>query len=307
MQIQNQPLRNIDLFESLSPFNDQPWIEKFTAQYPTAMEILKLGGVHPDQSQNPSLTNPYTNTPHTGDYSNIGRHCIAVAACFEAIAKPLVDNQAISQAEFENGIQRALIHDATKRFETMRRDYLKTNSGNSYSSQAYEEVIKKIGPTISSPELLEYLTHAGVETGHNSLPNFLVNNDSRLLLIEGSLVQKVIHLSDDMTASSIPFPGSPEKTYFVTPELKMLITGYVYKYPWMWTQGFGFSSDKVQVVDNLVSHQNELEHCYSYAKYQPLVSNAIAAEIVTLTNSPIFTGNPEDIIMKQVNTYVSKQ
>lgn len=56
-------------------------------KYPDAMRILDITGVSPFGSR--EMMNPYTNEIDLEDFSNVGRHCVAVAYAASKIADAL--------------------------------------------------------------------------------------------------------------------------------------------------------------------------------------------------------------------------
>ena len=53
--------------------------------------------------------------------------------------------------------------------------------------------------------LAEYLVQAGTETGHNSLRDFIVVNDAGYAgIVNGRVAEKIVHVADDMTFTSMP-------------------------------------------------------------------------------------------------------
>lgn len=88
---------------------------RFQEKYPNAMNILDITGVSPFGSR--KMINPYTNEADIEDFSNVGRHCVAVAYAASKIADALgVDSNLRDEI-----IQSAILHDGDKRLEVMRK------------------------------------------------------------------------------------------------------------------------------------------------------------------------------------------
>jgi hypothetical protein len=60
---------------------------EFQEKYPETMKILDITGVSPFGSR--KMINPYTNESDLEDFSNVGRHCVAVAYAASKIADAL--------------------------------------------------------------------------------------------------------------------------------------------------------------------------------------------------------------------------
>jgi hypothetical protein len=80
-----QDLESVDSSISLNSL--MQLASEFQEKYPETMNILDVTGVSPFGSR--EMTNPYTKEIDTEDFSNVGRHCIAVAYAAEKIANAL--------------------------------------------------------------------------------------------------------------------------------------------------------------------------------------------------------------------------
>lgn len=88
---------------------------EFQEKFPEAMNILDITGVSPFGSK--EMINPYTKESDLEDFSNVGRHCVAVAYAASRIADAL----GVSDEERRKIISSAILHDGDKRIEVMRK------------------------------------------------------------------------------------------------------------------------------------------------------------------------------------------
>jgi len=88
---------------------------EFQEKFPEAMNILDITGVSPFGSK--EMINPYTKESDLEDFSNVGRHCVAVAYAASKIADAL----GVSDEERRKIISSAILHDGDKRIEVMRK------------------------------------------------------------------------------------------------------------------------------------------------------------------------------------------
>lgn len=292
--------REAVLRETVS-FNPLSRLAEFERRYPQAMLLLRIGGIHPIEST--PMVNPFICRKKILDdesYANIGEHCVAVACCYSAIAGVLVSVGQLTQSDSESGMQRALIHDAAKRYGIMRK---KAMGQTSIPSDPAYTLIK---PTLEkqgiASELVEYMARAGSETGHNSKKDFLkINDDGEVYLVSDRLVDKIVHLSDDMTSTNIPQPDERAVTKYLTPWERMIASDFPNRYPWFWIEGIGFDLTGQPVrVDDVKNPQSNLRGVDSYAYYQVFVSNAICGEFKQ-TIDPKAVGPAEYFIKSLVN------
>ena len=285
-----------------------PWKEFFNSQkvefersYPLAFEILKVGGVHPDKVV--EMENPYTGEQDNEDFRNIGEHCVSVAIVAEKITNKLKEIGVINDNECKKIVERALIHDANKRFEVMR----KKNRGARHSEGVYDEeayktmqnLLKKQG---ISKDLLDYIEKAGKETGHNSLVDFIsLDKDNKVVLnSERSLEEMVVHLADDMTAS--PLPGSNGDTKFVTTGERMSSGNFKERYPFLYKEGLGFNQNgEVVSVKDIEDAEQNFTNVKTYAEYQEIVAKLISSYLKKIIDSEN-QDDSEQFIKKIINS-----
>lgn len=256
------------------PFNPLSKLVEYQREYPQAITLLRVGGVHP--LDNLDMLNPYTGQLDQESFKNVGEHCLAVAACAEVIALRLAQAGVISPLEVMSVTERALIHDANKRLEVMR----KKAGVDAYSEQAYKTVRAVLSSSEVSLELANYFVVAGQETGHNSLKDFLEVRRGGVRLISDRMAEKIVHLADDMTFTSIPKNNQPPTTYFLAPEERMVRADFDIRYPFLRKEGLGFDTKgKAVVVKDITSLERPLSHVDSFYNYQILVSRFICEEI----------------------------
>lgn len=291
--------------EGLNVFRPQQFLEWIERKFTSQMLLMKLVGIHPDSQE--SIMNPYTRKVSAQSFSNIGEHCIAVAYCATKIAQRLEHCGALSPQQVDTIIERALIHDLTKPYEIMRRDAQREGmKEDAYSTSAYEQLLPKLKEIGVTDEISQYLVNAGKETGHNSIAQFLeVGAGGELKLIRGAIVEKVVHLADDMTCSAIPARGSEPVTTFLSCAERMEASQFVSRYPFLWKEGLSVNSRgeirHVQKID--IQTQGELV-LGSYAALQVRLAGLIAKEIQSRI-APNYRGDPELYITNMVNDATS--
>jgi len=259
-------------FEPVDKSLLQQKLHEYEQRFPEAMRILEVGGVHP--SREVILKNPYLpgQPEDVESFTNIGRHCVAVAHLAEKLDP--------------TAVERALVHDANKRYEVMRKKAQKSgalNCADVYSGQAYEAIREKLKGENIHPELLDYLAAAGKETGHNSLMSFLQIDSQGAIFLnpKRTNAEKVVHIADDMTSSTLPKDGSEEQTYYVTCEERMALSDFPNRYAFLFIEGFGFdaSGKAVTIRDINSDDAKKLRQMKSYADWQVIVAKMIATDL----------------------------
>lgn len=272
-------------------------LEKFKESHQIAFELLDIGGVHPEKVS--SIENPYLDGEiDNEDFRNVGEHNVAVGICADNIADVLVKKGVLTEEGKSEIVLRALIHDANKRFEVMRKKAKRTGKDvDVYGEKGYEtmfDYLKQNFPDLS-PTLGVYLKNAGMETGHTSLKDFVTVNQSGepYLKYHVQLPEMIVHLADDMTSS---LDG---KTNWVTAAERMKASDFENRYPFLYKEGFGFDSDgNVIFVEDINDSDKDLVTVKSYAEWQKLVAKLICNEITWMLE---LEGNSEEIIKQIAN------
>lgn len=287
--------------EVLTHVDIQKSIANFETAYPIEMSVLRLGGVYPREI-NAGTVNPYTDETDTEYFGNIGEHCVGVAECADILTEQFLgaDNPLRKQT-----VSRALVHDAGKRFEIMRKKAVKTGKADdAYSPKAYETIqpiLEKAGVT---NDVIGYMTRAGQETGHISLPRFVtLTNDSQPAVNTDSVPDMIVHLADDMTFTPIVSAGESAETSYVTIEERMKLSDFPNRYPFLYKEGFGFDRDgKLVMVKDVSQTMSDLRHVRTYADWQVWVANEICRHLVSLADSQTYIEKPGEYIKTLVNT-----
>lgn len=258
-------------------------LEKFENNFPQAFQALEIGGVHP--INNGPMENPYTHEWDNEDFRNIGEHCVSVGMCANRISDELLKTGVIDEEKYKKITERALIHDANKRFEIFRKKAVKSNGTKGvYDDEAYDTMHSLLQEQGIEGDLLEYIKIAGKETGHGSLVNFVVIDENGKVILnpDVSIEDMVVHLSDDMVASPLKdnktqeFVTKNTETKFVTVEERTVLGNFKTRYPWLYKEGFGFDGDgKPTLVDNCEQPTSNLTNVKTYAEYQKLVGKLI--------------------------------
>lgn len=283
------------------PFDPLTRLGEFNEKYPFAIQILRIGGVHP--TEDAKMDNPYTHKPHDESFTNVGEHCLAVASLAQTLAVRLHDRGALSTEEVDLVTSRALVHDSNKRIEVMRRNAVREGViQDAYSLQAYETIRPILQAQGIDQGLVDYIAEAGKETGNLSIRDFLTTSDGVPALVPGRLANKIIHLADDMTSTSIPKPGERPLTVYLTPWERMVASDFPNRYAFLWKEGLAFDTQgAVTVIPDITQVAPNLSYVRSYAYWQPYVSNLICREIQAIID-PDSTQKPEYFVKDLVNS-----
>ncbi len=283
------------------PFDPLTRLAGFETRYPNSFKILLVGGVHPTNNVT-VMENPYTHRLHDESFANVGEHCLAVASLAQTLSLKLLESGALSPEEADSATSRALVHDANKRLEVMRRNAVKEGVENeAYTPRAYETIRPILISQGVDPELVEYMVKAGEETGHLSIGGFLRLEDGIPSLKPGRLVDKIVHLADDMTSTSIPEKGERPLTVYLTPWERMVASEFPRRYPMLWEEGLAFGSqDEIVTLEDVSKASRNLRWIRNFAFWQPFTSNAICREILAIVD-PESKQRPEYFVKDLVN------
>lgn len=120
------------------------------------------------------------------------------------------------------------------------------------------------------------------------------------LLVQGSWVQKIVFLADNMTATTIPKPSVPAATYLLTPRERQVVSELSARYPGM--TGRGLAKDPERgIIDVEVATSPRSQLLGSYLQLQWYLSNLIAAELATIQAGKTVPA-PDVHVKKAVNT-----
>lgn len=281
--------------------------ERFEKEHAVAMAVLDIGGVHPDK-QAPML-NPYLEIGELDaeNFGNIGEHCVAVGCCAEQIADALIAAGAIDAAEKGAIVGRAIIHDANKRFEVYRRKAQKAGAPvEVYSRSAYDTMYDVLQDKDMTGPLVEYVRHAGKETGHTSLSQFvqLQEDGGSALRQDLTLHEMIVHLADDMVASPLPGQTQNTDTRLVTIDERMMLGNFSERYPFLFVEGFGFRDDGTvsEVKDAVANQDGTIREGRTYADWQQRVARWIC-EKLQQSIDPESSIDPELFIKQLVNKH----
>lgn len=229
-------------------------------KYPEAMNILDITGVSPFGSR--KMMNPYTGEADLEDFSNVGRHCVAVAYSASRIADALW----VSDEQKDEIINSAILHDGDKRIEVMRKKAKKAwVEIDVYGEEWYKTIKTIFSDSGINPETFSTIQSMGGMTGHNSLKKFLVMKDGKLQLNpERSLAEMIVHIADDMTHSSSGEDG--EVTQYVSFEKRAELSKFSEKYGFLWQEWFGISEENwIQEVKNVAQNWGDaVKHFYDW-------------------------------------------
>lgn len=286
------------------------YIEKFKTEHAPALEVLTFGGVNPDHQE--PTPNPYMEGEVDNEnFGNIGEHCIDVGICADKIAVALEKNGQIDSAEKDSIVHRALIHDANKKFEVMRRKA--KNAGQPveiYSKTAYDTMYELLAKDGHSGPELEYIKTAGKETGHSSLTNFIKSDPSGKISLRQNVTfaEMVVHLADDMVSSPLKDLKTGElitknsSTKYVTALERIDLSNFKDRYPFLYTEGIAFdeNGDAIDVKSEASANEKKLTGFQSYADLQVEVARLICAKLKESIN-PNKEQAPDEFIKDLVN------
>ncbi len=270
-------------------------------QFPQIFELFRVVGIHMTKAVVP--LNPYTGKPHTQTYPNIGEHSVAVTYPIEKIMNALTKSEHTTRAETVYAIERGLLHDTSKPYEIMRN--VAKEEGlldEAYTESAYDGLIPLLKAQNMEARFVEYLRDAGKEAGHLSIAHFIkAGNAGAFELVEGKLIEKVVHLADGMTSTNIPTKGKESVTKFLKTSERMKNSHFESRYPWLWTKGIGINYDGEIVHLKDINNPDKSTHKVlgSYAELQKRVARMICFELQTRI-SPEVGGDPEAYIKSLV-------
>ena len=267
----------------------QSQLERYAVRYPGAFQILRVGGVDPKHTS--VIKNPYLpGAPDDHeDFSNVGRHCVAIANFAEKLALKLDLDSSIVDIT----TQRALVHDANKRYEVMRKKAARQGALSAdavYTHEAYEAIRELLSDSGIPRELLDYLACAGKETGHTSLKDFLVLLPGRTavgLNEDRTLAEKIVHIADDMTYSRLPHRGEDvkwEQTSYVPCDERMRLSDFPRRYPNLYIGGLGFDPNDGSLQETTDigingEYVSSLFYFDMYAYWQAMTARMICREL----------------------------
>ncbi len=288
------------ILQTAKPFDPLTRLEDFSKRFPSAIQLLRIGGVHP--TEDTRMDNPYTKEPDNESFTNVGEHCLAVASFAEAVAKRLQEQGILVETDVNMVTTRALVHDANKRLEVFRRKALKAGViEDAYSPKAYETIRPILLAQGFDQETVAYMARAGAETSHLSIKDFLTLPDGIPSLVPDRMVDKIIHLADDMTSTSIPEAGKRPLTVCLTPWERMVASEFPTRYPYLWKEGLGFNpAGEITPIQDIATADKNLRWVRSYAFWQPFTSNEICREIQSLVD-PKSEQKPEHFVKELVN------
>lgn len=231
-------------------------------KYPEAMNILDITGVSPFGSR--EMMNPYTGEADLEDFSNVGRHCVAVAYA----AQKMADALWVSQEQKDEIIKSAILHDGDKRVEVMRKKAKKAwVEIDVYWEEWYKTIETIFSDSGVDPHIFATIQSMWWVTGHNSLRKFLIVKNGELQLNpERTLTEIIVHIADDMTHSASGEDG--EVTQYVSFEKRAELSKFSEKYSFLWQEGFGISEETgIQEIKVLTQYQGDtVKNFYDWQK-----------------------------------------
>ncbi len=269
-------------------------VERYRNLYFETIYILEIAGVSPFDTH--MMVNPYTKERDNENFSNVWRHCVAVANFAEQLAQKCREWWLINESEKVEIIKAALLHDGDKRLELMRKkarsEWLDVDP---YGEAGYATIEKIFSDASVDPKTLKTIKTMWWLTGHNSLKQFIIlGTDGNLTLnLERSLADMIIHIADDSTYSS---PWSEEEVTSYVPFLERARRSeFEKKYAFLWKEWLEFWTDGITHIkqDENIENTNTRK---SYYDLQALVYTMICAHLQKAID-PNSTKKPEEFIV----------
>lgn len=125
--------------------------------------------------------------------------------------------------------------------------------------------------------------------------------DSIPSLMPGRMVDKIVHLADDMSSTSIPLPGERPYTTYLIPWERIIASEFPSRYPDLWQDGLGFDPQgRIIELKDIIAADRNLRWVRSYAFWQPFISNKICRELQGIID-PESAQKPEYFVKDLVN------
>lgn len=288
------------------PFDPLTHLEDLTQRFPLGMQRLRIGGVHPKEFI--VMNNPYTGQPDEESFTNTGEHCLAAACAAEVIAEVLKQRGIITQAEADQATLEGLDHDVNKRIEVFRRNAVRAGKvppNDVYSPHGYATIVPILLAQGYDQDTIAYIARAGRQTAHDSLKDFLMLQDGIPSLVPNKMVDKIVHLADDMTATSIPQEREKPSTVYLTTWERMVVSDFPKRYPFLWTEGLAFDTQgEIVTLADINTADPNLRWVRPYVYWQPFVSNAICREIQGIID-PKSQEKPDYFVKNLVNSILA--
>jgi len=268
----------------------------FQRYFAEELEILKILGVSAD-SGSKKFFDPFgAQTYVVDDFGNIGEHCLAVAGCAMFISKVIGEDLTLGSKIAKEAVKRAILHDSLKPWEVFLARAFRNNQitrEEYYLESIFDrtiDVLTSLGLSLADSETLvrDYGSECDVR---ECFGYFLrVQSDGEVVLGEGDLVKKIVHLADNMTCSILPTIGSRSRHYFLTTSERLILSEADKRYPWALKAGIGVSKE------NVISHTSDqelgsekLRIIYNIHEALIALSHVIAQELVPTSTNPDVT------------------
>jgi len=254
-------------------FRLDQYINLYHRMFPGEMKVFETIGIHPLASG--PTPNPFCVKAAAEHFGNIGEHSIAVSVAARAIAKALLDVNAIPRIEFRRILLRGLIHDVFKAHELMLG---RSRISEEPSQEARLHVLGLLGAQRTPSYLIQEILTAGCETGHQSLASFLdIQANGEMYLVENRIAEKIVFLADALTSTSVPKSRDRTRTYFVPVSRRIKIAAE--RYPFLLNSGLILNDvGTIEAMNDISNLPTAWKALGSYGELQEFIASEIACE-----------------------------
>lgn len=292
-------------------------VNEYEKKFPDEMRVLRIGGVHPELN---IFLDPNTARFNDKPFENIGWHGMVVAEVGRQLAYLLT----LSETEQDEITKLALLHNAAKRFEVLRR----RNEGGEgiftdrvvaglFLASEIDSHQRLTTEGLFPNDQLSFLKTAvlGTRTGHSSLANFVKIDEEDKVSLGGphgdSLVNQIVFLADSMVYTDKIIGRS-----YVLPTVERMHLSRQDRPSFLYKIGFGFDKqgipDLTSDVEARIFFAPPLRRYDAYANWQLSIANAISRWVVetsglTQWSNPYpYNASPEEHLAQYIHSEMTK-
>lgn len=286
-------LTKAQIVRGLQALDPSPFIEVVKAIYPLEFKIFAQLGIEPagqpfDYTSLRKFNNPWGagNKIVEENFSNIGSHILAVHLTALILALEHYDKNMIEARDVLEIGRRALMHDACKVYNIF---LIRARAQNFITREQYFDesnddcVIQELlNQGICDDDAQRMVRDYGIETAGTAecLRRFAFVTDAGIPVVApGELDLKIVHVSDNITASLPAVSGEPAVSYTLTTEERMFYADAHKKASWGWIEGLGVNAKgEFAEVGDIHNPPADTSHVLSLHGYIAWTSNKINQE-----------------------------